>query len=417
MTIKKINISEVEGIDSSVFPAGTVYFNNNNELRRADGFTAGGILIRSTATDNLLVLGNTATYVEVTTSTTVVIHTTDPVAVTSRSAENVDMSGGDAMGTSIASSPTITDVKSGWVITGAGIVGITTVTNAVINGGWYIISLDDSNGSTFIGHNGTGTYQTYTFTTPKLYNWVFGTDGYLTLPSPFAPNTLGVDQDTGVTRLESTDGISLYTNGEWLFGTDGSLTVPGGGIIENPAPEALNLRTNSNNNGYIQLQNDDTEFGSSFVYLENGGIGFEANENRWTFSADGRTTFPVIGAPTTSKGASSDKAGMIAVNSASIFYCIADFTPLPNSVTVDVAGGDGGGSGLAAHFTTVPEAGWTLNYNGQSSLITTVNPQGDWYVVFWTDIFTIPTGAVITYGPSPLSNIWVKQAWGTTGSW
>ena len=327
------------------------------------------------------------------------------------------MSGGDAMGTSIASSPTITDVKSGWVITGAGIVGITTVTNAVINGGWYIISLDDSNGSTFIGHNGTGTYQTYTFTTPKLYNWVFGTDGYLTLPSPFAPNTLGVDQDTGVTRLESTDGISLYTNGEWLFGTDGSLTVPGGGIIENPAPEALNLRTNSNNNGYIQLQNDDTEFGSSFVYLENGGIGFEANENRWTFSADGRTTFPVIGAPTTSKGASSDKAGMIAVNSASIFYCIADFTPLPNSVTVDVAGGDGGGSGLAAHFTTVPEAGWTLNYNGQSSLITTVNPQGDWYVVFWTDIFTIPTGAVITYGPSPLSNIWVKQAWGTTGSW
>ena len=209
MTIKKINISEVEGIDSSVFPAGTVYFNNNNELRRADGFTAGGILIRSTATDNLLVLGNTATYVEVTTSTTVVIHTTDPVAVTSRSAENVDMSGGDAMGTSIASSPTITDVKSGWVITGAGIVGITTVTNAVINGGWYIISLDDSNGSTFIGHNGTGTYQTYTFTTPKLYNWVFGTDGYLTLPSPFAPNTLGVDHDTGGTRLESTDGISL----------------------------------------------------------------------------------------------------------------------------------------------------------------------------------------------------------------
>ena len=279
--------------------------------------------------------------------------------------------------------------------------------------------------------------------------WSFGINGILTLPAA-TPIIKGGGTGTDVTIIAST-GSNTST---WTFGADGKTSLASGVEIANR--NSFNFVTW--NTGTALIIADNAETSASYIYIPSssetsaaigivntntGGAvlleqGGNASNNtlqvdsrgvsivttvnnlqtgNWLFGADGRTTLPIATTPATSKGAAGDKAGMIAVNSTSIFYCIANFTPLPNSVTVDVAGGDGGGSGLAAHFTTVPEAGWTLNYNGQSSLITTVNPQGDWYVVFWTDIFTIPLDAVITYGPSPLANIWVKQAWGTTGTW
>lgn len=121
--------------------------------------------------------------------------------------------------------------------------------------------------------------------------------------------------------------------------------------------------------------------------------------------------------PSTSKGNIGDTSGMISVTSASIFYCISDFTPLPNSATVNVSGGDGVNSGIALALSVIPSVGWTISYNSQSSTINQVVQQGSWYVVFWNDVINVPTGATITYGPDPLANIWVKQNWGTTGNW
>ena len=40
--LKKLNVSEVDGYSNSIFPAGTVWIDQENRLRVSDGVTEGG---------------------------------------------------------------------------------------------------------------------------------------------------------------------------------------------------------------------------------------------------------------------------------------------------------------------------------------------------------------------------------------
>ena len=197
------------------------------------------------------------------------------------------------------------------------------------------------------------------------------------------------------------DGENLNGGGELAWRVDGSVSP---GI--NPSRAELYVTPQESANQTLGLV-----VHSSLDVELFGNLKF-SNSSTQTIAYPGVTTVP-----SSSKGSVNDKAGMFAINSSSIFYCIADYVSLPYTATIDISGGNGVDSGIAVRLTTVPSIGWTISFNGQSSIINGVTPQGEWYVIFWNDPITIDTGETFSYGPTALADIWVKQNWGTTTSW
>lgn len=122
--------------------------------------------------------------------------------------------------------------------------------------------------------------------------------------------------------------------------------------------------------------------------------------------------------PVSSVGTIGDLGGMLSFDESYIYYCIQDFGGATYSAYV-LVGGDSDPSGILAIVggNPTPEVGWNIYYDGNTGVINQSVPQGEGHVLFWDPPFTIPSDAIITYGPIPLDDIWVKQSWGVTGSW
>ena len=128
-------------------------------------------------------------------------------------------------------------------------------------------------------------------------------------------------------------------------------------------------------------------------------------------------------APTSSTGAVGDKAGTIAVNSASIFYCIADYYLNTGTYYVTTTNSNDGSVffiEIAKGSYPQPQIGWGVSIGGNITQIdgATTDLGSSWRISVGA-VTAYSTGTSVTLtNPSPSqSNIWVKQAWGTTGSW
>ena len=183
---------------------------------------------------------------------------------------------------------------------------------------------------------------------------------------------------------------------------------------------------------------------TDFVFKKSIGMPFDvsggtdlfriSNDGSVTFT--GKLTFPDGGtlrmatAPTTSKGKSGDKAGTMAVDSTSIFYCIADYvagTYPTESFTVSNSGINTNVISVQMSTNpnyTVPQAGWTTVINGTTMTLSAYSgPSIDG--VNYDFLFDQPpatgvlpsTATFISNVVGTEPDIWVKQAWGTTGSW
>ena len=244
-------------------------------------------------------------------------------------------------------------------------------------GGWS--ELASNNGDSFVWVDDNGAYVVTNGST-NFRQWSFGADGTFTFPETVGFNliwnsdTAGVDDahldqvtvsNTHVKGLTIKNTVSGIAH-EWVFDKDKKLKLPAGGdivdstgtsvlggnntgligfvddtiydlngvIIENAdlshgATAALLIPTNGSSVAPIQLNNT---YGD--IALSTGSTGIIANT--WTFGRAGALTFPdstvqqtayqTTTAPTSSKGVSGNKAGMVAFDTGNFYYCKQDYT-------------------------------------------------------------------------------------------
>lgn len=215
-------------------------------------------------------------------------------------------------------------------------------------------------------------------------------------------------------------GVEIGTNDNdggsqhvWRFETNGSLTVPGS--ITRPVDDTLILVT-SGTSGTSASVSVDGEFGRLILRTNNG-----VTTKDWTFGIDGVLTMPGGGSlnvstpPTNSVGSSGDKAGMIAFDGTAIYYCITDFVE-PYTATL-IGGSITDYPSVLQGDYPKPLAGWTFVFNTVTYTLVedaTSPNAGQWMLHVDQTISTDNVSIELT---PPAANIWVKQAWSTTGSW
>jgi hypothetical protein len=285
--------------------------------------------------------------------------------------------------------------------------------------------IDDISDSTAIAgiavnsmYSSTGSVQIYTGDTGPTpqHTWTFGTDGSVTFPSgagfvkgdsgqlkvnDSATVSLDLRDTSGRGFYTNSDGFSLRGNGSntWKFGTDGSLTFPDTTVQTTAYTGAVSTSTLVNSTATVSLSS------TGALTLPDGG------------------TLRMSTAPTSSTGAAGDKAGTIAVNSASIFYCIADYyldTGTYSAPTTNSNPGNVFFIEIAKGNYPEPQIGWGVSINGAVTQIDTATTDlgSSWRISVGSTTAYSPGTSVTLTNPSPSQpNIWVKQAWGTTGSW
>ena len=164
--------------------------------------------------------------------------------------------------------------------------------------------------------------------------------------------------------------------------------------------------------GQIDRKLTISDLDNNFLYLEGlSGLG--------STGPQGSIGFTMVNPPSNSIGSPGNLQGMLAFDSVNMYYCIQNFGGMTYSGTA-LVGGDSNPSGilfsLDSPFET-PQIGWNLYYLGQTGSMTSVVAQGDNFVIFWSPSFVIASSGILTYGPVSVTDIWVKQAWGVTGSW
>jgi hypothetical protein len=185
----------------------------------------------------------------------------------------------------------------------------------------------------------------------------------------------------------------------WTFGTDGGLTFPDATVQTTAWTGAVSTSTLVNGTATVSLSS------TGALTLPDGG------------------TLRMSTAPTSSTGAAGDKAGTIAVNSASIFYCIADYyldTGTYSAPTTNSNPGNVFFIEIAKGNYPEPQIGWGVSINGAVTQIdsATTDLGSSWRISVGSTTAYSPGTSVTLTNPSPSQpNIWVKQAWGTTGSW
>ena len=215
----------------------------------------------------------------------------------------------------------------------------------------------------------------YTLRSNGTHNWIFGTDGYLTMESLYLQGFLkGVDGSTGSTGqvltrqsnggvawADSTGGGSTLVNGSKTvsLGTDGKLTFPDGNtrIFHNPDNGILNFDSGVDGGGgiYFGATTDTTIVGSQAVKID-AGFGNETTYH-WTFGTNGQITTPqggVIGDTYGDGLGTSIGAGSGENNYAGINSYTGDQWVEANSTAVYI-----GTNYLASGGNT-----WTFNKNG-----------------------------------------------------
>ena len=146
--------------------------------------------------------------------------------------------------------------------------------------------------------------------------WTFSNNGVLTLPEHGkiifnASNPEQYIEGTMGFHIHASDDVIIDVGADsWSFGTDGALTIPG------------TIKT-------------EVATGNVVISSSNGTSNFY-----WSFDNTGRTTIPTgVSYPGTARGAVGDKAGMITIAGAYLYYCYADYTdgsvPIWQKVSMD----------------------------------------------------------------------------------
>ena len=155
--------------------------------------------------------------------------------------------------------------------------------------------------------------------------------GFLTVPASIVLSegviTFMGEADPGIVLGSSINSVFVRTlNGidqyEWKFGTDGSLTLPSGMAIETTYGGAPTLVVDGKTNT-VELRSDDTiligvnnSSGNVYIGNPNGGGQVDILGSKFRVFAD---------VPTASTGAVGDQAGQIAFDADYIYYCTADY--------------------------------------------------------------------------------------------
>ena len=313
---------------------------------------------------------------------------------------------------------------------GGGSGGFAT-TSTLINGG-YTVSLSSTGtltlpeGGTIKG-GGTGTDVTIVASTgTNPANWTFGADGGLTFPDTSVQTTawLGGGSRSLATVANSSNNFNI------------------GNFINNASLD-INYTAFTGDNGIdfdisYQAPLDGTKgvtVGAveTPLILSTGTVilktDISSSTSTWTFGTDGGLTLPNGGtlrmstAPISSTGTVGDIAGTIAVNTASIFYCIADFVLDTGTYSAPTTNSNDGNVffiEIAKGSYPQPQIGWGVSINGANPEIDGVTTDlGTSWRISVSLVTPYSTGTSVTLtNPSPSQpDIWVKQAWGTTGSW
>jgi hypothetical protein len=223
----------------------------------------------------------------------------------------------------------------------------------------------------------------------------------------------------------------------WYFGADGTLSLPQ--AFGNPSyPGIINSQYGIQLN---HLYSSGRQKGA--ISIDNGGFGVRTGMadndmfpggSTWQFWPDGKITFPdgselrIVTPPLSSTGTVGDIAGSLAYNSSSTYYCTASYVaptyPTELFSVTNVGENTNTIKVLVANNPnyTIPQAGWTTVVNGTTMTLTAFSGMDIDGVNFdfLFDVGDGPLPSTATFTSNVLSaapNIWVKQNWGTTGSW
>ena len=104
----------------------------------------------------------------------------------------------------------------------------------------------------------------------------------------------------------------------------------------------------------------------------------------------------------------------LAFNSSYLYYCIENYGGTQYQVVNGLSSpANGVDSGYLVYSNyQLPQVGWQVNYDGNSSIINQVNSTyPEWYVVFVDTPLLIPGDATFSWGPIPSTNIWKRIGW------
>jgi hypothetical protein len=154
------------------------------------------------------------------------------------------------------------------------------------------------------------------------------------------------DGDTNRWKLRLHDGV---TNGGEPFGDTGDVRFIDGKIYNKNASQGVQISPGGESTvSYVFVPNN-TQSDAVAVELinrsETGKIKIGVSDKDWDFGADGSLTFPdfsvqttawtkrIVDVPASSLGAVGDKEGDLAFNSTHQYYCTADYTGTPTTVS------------------------------------------------------------------------------------
>lgn len=201
---------------------------------------------------------------------------------------------------------------------------------------------------------------------PNVRQWVFSANGEFVFPDGSTTSGSTVIAN-GTYDIQSLSNTIIQTSASagaqtWTFDTTGNLTLPYGSTFNDNTngllvgSRAVEIKPGGGDNAnqflkiyptvvsdgnHIHLTSGDLSVTDlflgddhQFVRIGTDGkvcIGTDLANNVWQFDTYGNLTFPsnnkfaLVNVPATSKGQTSDIAGMIAANTSHFFYCSADY--------------------------------------------------------------------------------------------
>lgn len=212
--------------------------------------------------------------------------------------------------------------------------------------------------------------------------------------------------------------VSVSVGGahQWLFNTDGSLTLPGGMSIKTSYGGGNRLIIDgTQGDGYLQL---DSSAAVLVGYNSAGNVSIgNPNGNTLTEIVSGKVSYVGQEVPLSSTGKPGDFAGLVAFDGSYMYYCTGLYDGAAYNVVHYIADGtnaDGVNNGyLVANTYQLPQIGWKVYYNNEVRTINQVNNGGipGFYVVFVDSELVIPGQATFAWGPASATNIWKRVAW------
>lgn len=189
--------------------------------------------------------------------------------------------------------------------------------------------------------------------------------------------------------------------------------------------QVINVGTTVNDKKGDSLRAAFQKVNSNFTELYTAlGLSSDVNLNLGAFEFNGSTTaYRVKTAPTHSYGSSGDLQGDLAFDSTNFYYCISNYGYATETFTV-VNTGEYSNSITVNKASnpnyTIPQSGWTVVIGGVTMTLTVYSADhgnGVDYNFLFDNSSGEPLPSAVTLVSTNLKNIWVKQQWGTTGTW